>query len=295
MEKEVIDMCLRECDSFRVGRYYTRKGIMLWRDKDRMFFSCIFDLVCEGYTLIVELNREKGQVLLVASTVCNMRGSIVSEIDEKHSWLLDSLQSVICEWSRNLMVTPIFPPWDPVDDPDLIMLRGFRRVLSEYEAIDIAIHTKVVSTSITTKMPDKHNMLCLIEFGFAHTNVRLCMIVYIDRGYKIPSLPSDAIHDHRIEDISIKETRYGDYDYSLHMDDGNVIHFARGNAIFYSNMHKSFVEYGDGVLKMRSIFFDHRIRMFQRLWRRWWYEPDDDGNVRFASRMYDEDSVTDCK
>jgi len=43
------------------------------------------------------------------------------------------------------------------------------------------------------------------------------------------------------------------------------------------------------IVKLRSIFFMRGIRSFQRLWRRWWYEPNDDGYVRFASRMYDVD------
>jgi len=46
------------------------------------------------------------------------------------------------------------------------------------------------------------------------------------------------------------------------------------------------------VNKMRDIFTMHAVIRFQRLWRKWWYEPNDDGYVRFASRMYDKDAAT---
>jgi len=57
-----------------------------------------------------------------------------------------------------------------------------------------------------------------------------------------------------------------------------------------TNVAHDVVSLHDVIVKMRDVRLTNGIRAFQRLWRRWWYEPNADGYVRFASRMYDKDS-----
>ena len=58
-----------------------------------------------------------------------------------------------------------------------------------------------------------------------------------------------------------------------------------------SNIATSVAALAFGIVAVRRILLDHRIRMFQRLWKRWWYQPNAEGYVRFASRMYDVDMM----
>jgi len=74
------------------------------------------------------------------------------------------------------------------------------------------------------------------------------------------------------------------------------VSFRRGGSYkFYdnkciTNMSERVLQSYMPILKLRKILHLNRIRSFQRLWRRWWYEPNEEGYVRFASRMYDKDA-----
>jgi len=63
------------------------------------------------------------------------------------------------------------------------------------------------------------------------------------------------------------------------------------NIRIYTNVCNLFVKYALCIGILKDIFFHHRIVRIQRLWRKWWYEPNAEGYVRFASRMYDKDSA----
>jgi len=60
--------------------------------------------------------------------------------------------------------------------------------------------------------------------------------------------------------------------------------------IIFSNVSMLSIEDSSAIYKLSSIFMNHKMRLFQRMWKKWWYEPDEDGHARFASRMYEEDS-----
>jgi len=45
-----------------------------------------------------------------------------------------------------------------------------------------------------------------------------------------------------------------------------------------------------GIMRLRYLTQVNGVRSFQRLWKKWWYEPNAEGYARYASRMYEEDS-----
>jgi len=60
--------------------------------------------------------------------------------------------------------------------------------------------------------------------------------------------------------------------------------------LLYSNISNLYAEYANAIRKLRTIFTRYTMKNFIKRWRKWWYEPNEEGYVRFASRMYDIDS-----
>jgi len=274
-------------------------------DKEKMIFCSYYDFMYPRYfyTLIIHLH-DASKIALVDAGTCDEWEDryYLRHYDTKQHDFMCYMRCIQLNLLREKEpMTPIFPRYDELQ-VDSTILYGFREECYYDSEAFFAVYTatRVKSISITPYQPNIDNYIykpqrhtqrydkvlaktrdqLLVHITFAHTNA--CMYIYAAvEKTNLEALPSIMGHK-----ISIEVGWTTD---KVILEDGTAIPFPCIIRV-YTNIEKSMIDYADGVNKMRSIFFDHRIRSFQRLWRKWWYEPNAEGYVRFASRMYDKDS-----
>jgi len=162
------------------------------------------------------------------------------------------------------LILPRSTEWEPRD-----ILHDFRRASSQQLA-NLFSHSRISSISAADKHTGPNGTIKATRIKFFHSDT--------DSIFVAPDSDANGIGE-------IRDAIEAKYELTNKL---SVLGDDSGMRA-YTNICSLYIMYHDAIYKLRTIFMLRGIRSFQRLWKKWWYEPDESGYARYASRMYDLD------
>jgi len=257
---------------------------------------CIVITASTCYHIIIDVANDIHYYASIESQRMNrMNRVLVSSVDETLLQLMHAIDSIFdvilpkSFFSHRMLFTSLTIQENIVDGSNI--MRDMLCYSGKYDSfLSLFSHMKIKNIFLH----EKNRALLIVEFDQCNSK-----IAFQSSYHHLTQKTIDYVRDlfstfmemdvstYKNANIRILGKRLIKIGCTNTLSTSHTIHGMR----VYTNAAHFIVVNSRAIQYLRYLRKINGIRSFQRLWRRWWYEPDEEGYVRFASRMYDKDSM----